>query len=336
MSNAVAVDLIRHRPPAQFAGLTITAPPSIWLTFAASYVGAADDTPSAPLGELSRYLGYTARPSKDRMAQDASTLRAQAGTSLRMWLKPNVQLESGVRSQLERFGVSISVGSDVRTWGVQATSRIRNLDDSISPFNTAAVTTMVADELTFPDPFRDESFQNPPVLPTVHGGERYLPGRTIAHYEGTDGLSGIRLQSGERTFYLLTASEQDRLDAFLDRFSIQEWSTMKASFTPGVGRVVDGFLTNSAFAFERVPGMSGVRLWNGAPDALVQHGAVKVDTDRVALSAWTLFTTSQCCGDLQLDQRRQARFQFSTIAPTFFVEEDATGLIRFVGYTVHP
>jgi hypothetical protein len=339
-SNALAMRLANRRPAAQFSGISVLSPPGMWLAYGAAYLS-AEDAGREGIGSVAAALGYTSRPAHPDVLRDAKALRATApgDFAMRLWTRDAAGISTQSRSELARLGISVVSGpldaalvAKVEAWTAEDSGgAIKEIGPELSVTATGLVLVTVRHTIDFAKPFRRDSVVSPPSVSTVEGGRRSLPGDDLAFYADGTTLTGVRLQSDRGTFFLFTGSRQD-VARTLDSLTIGGWGEMKSRFRARVGRIVDGFISQSAYDFGSAVPLPKARLWGSTPEAAVQRGFVDFDTTRITLAATTVYASSRCCVDYVVNPQIESEFQWSSLRPLFFIEETPPGLIMFLGY----
>jgi hypothetical protein len=94
----------------------------------------------------------------------------------------------------------------------------------------------------------------------------------------------------------------------LDGLPISKWSEMKSRFKAKPGRIVDTFLSQSAYDFLSLVRLGNSDLWDGGLVSAVQRGSINFDSDKIDLIAATEVAAGGCCADYVVNPRPKASF----------------------------
>jgi hypothetical protein len=351
-SNSLAMVVANKRPAARFRGTTVISPPGLWLTYAAVYISTRMSAPSLypwerskardDLLDLANMMGYADKPPHDRVLADAAELKTSASggdIAMRLWTVGNAGLGGPTRSELVRLGVSAishamdrTSRSQMNTWLSQHSGgAFRANGTEVPAFGTGVLFTTVEHRLAFPSSFREDSVVAPSIIPTATGGVASLPGKSIAHFTDASSITGIRLDATAGRFFLFTGTSDD-LQRMLDGLSISKWAEMKSRFKAKPGRIVDTFLSQSAYDFLSLVRLGNSDLWGGGFVSAVQRGSINFDSDKIDLIAATEVAAGGCCADYVVNPQTESQFQWSSVTPLVFIDEAPSGLIMFLGY----
>ena len=351
-SNALAMLVANKRPVARFEGPTVISPPGLWLTSAVVYLSARtrDRDPFAPQGperrdgllDLAKAMGYSEKPTHDRVLSDALQLKSLAGDSrvaIQLWTVQNAERGETSRAELARLGVSVVEHAMDRTNKSQMSAWLSDhshgafpaIGGEVRALSTDVLFTAVEHQLTFPSSSREASVVAPSIIPTAAGGVASLPGRAISYFSDTPDITGIEIEAASGRFFLFTGSS-DNLQRMLDGISVPRWAEIKSRFKTRPGRIVDSFVAQSAYDFFSFARLENSTVWGGSAVSALQRGSINFDSDKIDLVAATEFAAAGCCADYVVNPRTESQFQWSLLRPLVFIDEAPNGLIMFLGY----
>jgi hypothetical protein len=292
--------------------------------------------------DLANMMGYADKPPHDHVLADAAKLKSLASggnIAMRLWTVGNAGVGGRTRSELASLGVSVISDAMAQTSRAQMDTWLRQHSGGtfrangteVPAFGKGVLFTSVEHRLAFPSSFREDSVVAPSIISTASGGVASLPGKPIAYFTDASGLTGIRLDAALGRFFLFTGTSDD-LQRMLDGLSISKWAEMKSRFKTTPGRVVDSFLSQSAYDFLSLVRLGNSDLWGGSFVSAVQRGSINFDGDKIELIAATEFAAAGCCADDVVNPQTESQFQWSSVVPLVFIDEAPSGLIMFLGY----